>query len=98
MATLTRSFLLSSRLSSSISVEVPRIGEGDFEGSVLRVQGHEIVAEHEIHGDGAEEIVIDGAFAQIDVLAAVARGDGLRLRLLRPGFGESRSVGGRHFR
>src|ERR1035437_3240098 len=40
-------------------VEVPRIGEGDIERAVLRMQRHEIVAEHEIHGDGAEEIVID---------------------------------------
>ena len=67
-------------------VEIPRIGEGDIEGSVLRVQGHEVVTEHQVHGDGAEEIVIDAGFAQIDVLAAVARGDGLRLLLLRPGF------------
>ena len=59
-----------------MSVEVARIGEGDFEGSVLRLQGHEVVAEHQVDGDGAEEVVIDGAFAQVDELAAVARGDG----------------------
>src|ERR1035437_9132754 len=77
-------------------VEIARIGEGDIERAVLRVQRHEIVAEHEIHGDGAEEIVIDARFPQIDILAAVARGNGPRLLGLRPGFRPFGSVRSRH--
>ena len=46
-------------------VEVPRIGQGDVERAVLRVQRHEVVAEHQVHGDGAEEIVVDARFPQI---------------------------------
>ena len=78
-------------------VEVARIGEGDFERSVLGLEGHEVVAEHEVDGDGAEEVVIDGAVAEVDEFAAVAGGDGL-------GFGDfgggGRADGGkreRHF-
>ena len=62
-------------------VEVAGIGEGDFEGSVLRLEGHEVVTEHEVDGDGAEEVVLDGAVAEVDEFAAIAGGDGA-------GFGE----------
>ena len=80
VATLTRSFLCSSSASSSISVEVARIGQRDFERPVLRLHRHEVVAEHQVHRDGPEQIVIDRGFAQIDELAAIARGDRLRRR------------------
>src|ERR1039458_7339939 len=43
-------------------VEIPRIGEGDIQRAVLRVQRHEVVAEHQIHGNGAEQVVIDAGF------------------------------------
>ena len=46
-------------------VEVPRIRQGDVERAVLRVQRHEVVAEHQIHRNGAEKIVIDPRFPQI---------------------------------
>ena len=42
-------------------------------------RGHEVVAEHQVDGNGVEQIVIDGAFAQVDEVAAIARGYGLRL-------------------
>ena len=70
-------------------VEVARIGEGDFEGSVLCLERHEVVTEHEVDRDGAEEVVLDGAVAEVDEFAAVAQGDGLgfgdfvRLRVSR---------------
>ena len=65
-------------------VEIARIGERDIERPVLRLQRHEVVAEHQIDRDGAEQVVIDAGFPQIDELAAVARGDGLRLLLSPP--------------
>ena len=64
-------------------VEVARIGQGDIERAVLRPQRHEVVPEHQVHGDRPEQLVVDGAFPQIDVLAPVPRGH--RARLL--GFG-----------
>ena len=85
VATLTCSFFFSSIDSSSIRFRLPRIGKRDFERSVLGVQRHEVVAEHQVDGDGVEQIVIDLAFAQVDKLAAVARRQGLRLRRLRAG-------------
>ena len=63
------------------------IGEGDFERSVLRLERHEVVAEHEVDGDGAEEVVLDGAVAEVDEFAAIAGGDGL-------GFGDFGGGGG----
>ena len=81
VATLTRSFFLSSDRQLVDQVQIARIGERDLERSVLRVQRHEVVAEHQVDRDGVEQIVIDLAFAQIDVLAAIARRK--RLRLLR---------------
>ena len=67
------------------------------------LEGHEVVAEHEVDGDGAEEVVIDGAFAQVDEFAAVAGGDGLGLGDFGGGggvvdadVGERGFEGGRH--
>ena len=60
-------------------VQVAGVGQGDVERAVLRAQGHEVVAEHQVHRDGPEQIVVDGAFAQVHILAAIARGHGLRL-------------------
>ena len=72
--------------------EVAGVGEGDVEGSVLRAEGHEVVAEHEVDGDGAEEVVIDGAFAEVDEIAAVAGGGGAGLGDF--GFGRGAAVAG----
>ena len=41
-------------------VEVARIGERDIERPVLRLHRHEVVPEHQIHGNRPEQIVIDG--------------------------------------
>ena len=60
--------------------QVARIGQGDIERAVLRVQRHEVVAEHQIDRDRAEQLVIDRPFAQVDVFAAVASRQRVRLR------------------
>ena len=81
VATLTRSFFFSSDRQLVDQVQIARIGQRDLERSVLRVQRNEVVAEHQVDRDRMEQIVIDLAFPQIDVLAAIARRK--RLRLLR---------------
>ena len=78
-------FLLQQQGQFVDQVEVAGIGEGDIQCAVLRVHGHEVVAEHQVHGNGAEQLVVDGSFPQVDVLVAVARGQRLRLRRLRRG-------------
>ena len=55
-------------------VEVARVGEGDIKGAVDGAERYEVVPEHEVNGDAAEEVVVDGAFAEVDVFAAVACG------------------------
>ena len=60
-------------------IQVARIGHSDLEHPVFGVHRHEVVTEHQIDGDGAEQVVVDRGFAQIDVLAAVARRNGLRI-------------------
>ena len=40
-------------------VEVARIGERDIERPVLRLHRHEVVAEHQVDRDRAEQVVID---------------------------------------
>ena len=61
-------------------VEVAGIGERDVQVPVLRLDGHEVVAEHQVDRDGVEQVVIDADFAQVDKIAAVARGQRLGLR------------------
>src|SRR6185312_14701042 len=61
--------------------DLARIGEGDFERSVLRMYRDEVVPEHEIDGNGAEEIGIDARFLQVDEVAAIAAGKSLSMRL-----------------
>ncbi len=61
-------------------VQVARIGQRDVQVPVLRMDGHEVVAEHQVHRDRMEQVVIDADFAQVDKIAAVARGQRLGLR------------------
>ena len=79
VATLTRSFLLSSRPSSSIVLRLRGSARAISRVPFCALQGHEVVTEHQVDRDGAEQVVVDGAVAQVDELAAIARGDGLRL-------------------
>ena len=53
-------------------VEVSRIGEGNVERAVARLQRHKVVAEHQIHWHGAEKVVVDAHFFKVHELAAVA--------------------------
>ena len=75
-------------------VQISRIGKGYFQRPVLRAQRHEIVAEHQIHRDGAEKVVIDGAVAKIDKFAAVARRGSLRFLDFRGSSGAAGREGG----
>src|ERR1700722_10708937 len=54
-------------------VEVARVRQRDVQVPVLRIDGHEVVPEHQVHRDRMEQIVIDADFAQIHKIAAVAR-------------------------
>ncbi len=76
---LDAEFLVQQQAEFVDRVEVARVGEGDFEGSVLRLEGHEVVTEHQVDGNGAEKVVLDGAVAEVDEFAAVAKGGGLGL-------------------
>ena len=78
MATLTRSFLLQQHGQLVDQVEIARIGQGDFERPVVGLHRHEVVAEHQVDRNGAEQVVIDADFAQVDELAVVALGQRLR--------------------
>ena len=51
----------------------------DVECPVVRLQRHEIVAEHQIHRDGAEQIMVDRGVLQIHKLAAIALRERQRL-------------------
>ena len=79
MATLTLSFLPSSTDSSSIRYDLPRIGQGDLECFVLRLQRHEMVPEHQVHRHRAKQFVVDLGGLQIHELAAIALRDRQRL-------------------
>ena len=70
--------------------EIARVGQGDIERPVVPFNGHEVVAEHQVHRDGGEQVVIDADFAQIHELVVVALGHGAGAR----GFLER--IDGRH--
>ena len=56
--------------------ERQRIGQqvhGDGEASITSLfEGHEVVAEHEVHRDFLEEIVVELEIVQIDEFATIA--------------------------
>ena len=59
VATLTCSFLFSSRVSSSIRLRLRGSARAISSVPFCGLHGHEVVAEHQVHGDGAEQVVID---------------------------------------
>ena len=79
VATLTLQLLLQQDGQLVDQVEVAGVGEGDLQGAVFGAQGHEVVAEHQVHRDGAEQLVVDVPLPQVDELAAVAPGQLLGL-------------------
>ena len=44
----------------------------DLERPVLPLNRHEVVAEHQVHGDGMEQVVVDVDFLQIHELMVIA--------------------------
>ena len=59
------------------------IGDGDHQPPVLRLlQRHEVVAEHQVHFDLAEQFVLNVEVLQVHELAAVAARQVLRMRQL----------------
>ena len=60
--------------------EIARVGQGDVERPVVSFDGHEVVAEHQVHRDGGEQVVIDADFPQIHELVVVALGHGAGAR------------------
>jgi hypothetical protein len=54
------------------------VGDGDGEAAFGLLQRHEVVAEHHVHGDGLEELVLDLEVLQVDELGVVAAGEHLR--------------------
>ncbi len=69
--------------------EVARIGQGDFERTVMGLNRHEIVPEHQVDRDGMEQVVIDAGFAKVDELVIVALGHGAGARGFLGGVYES---------
>ncbi len=60
--------------------EVAGIGDGDDHAAVLRLlQRDKVVAEHEVHFDLAEQLMLDVKALQIDKLAAIAARQFLRV-------------------
>ena len=55
-------------------VQIAGVGERDVERAVLGVDRYEVVPEHQVDRNGVEQVVIDADFAEVDKLAAVARG------------------------
>src|SRR5205814_2056020 len=57
------------------------VGDGDAQPPIFLFQRHEVVAEHQIDGDGPKQIVLDVVVLQIDKLAAIATRQILGARL-----------------
>src|SRR6202007_237640 len=90
VATLMESFL-------------PSSGGGDGQHVVVDLEGHEVVSEHQVRGDAANEFGIDALLAEVDKCVAVTLGKLTRdfaLLLLVGRRGDTRShvgmVCGRH--
>ena len=50
-----------------------------IERGVVRLERHEVVAEHQFGGNAAEKLGIDALLAQVDKRAAIALGEPARL-------------------
>ena len=62
-----------------MSCKLAGIGHGDDESGFARFQRNEVVAEHQLGRDAAEQFRIDALLAQIDERAAIALGEALGL-------------------
>ena len=82
MATLICRRLPSSKRQLVGELQLAGIGHGDDQRGVVRLERHEVVAEHQLGGDAAEKFRIDALLAQIDERAAVALGEAAGLLAL----------------
>ncbi len=79
VATRTFSFFWSRMVSSSMRLRLRGSASAISSVPLSRLNGHEVVAEHQVDGDGVEQFVVDVGTAQVDEFVAVARGQFLRL-------------------
>ena len=47
--------------------------------SALLLDGHEVVAEHQLYRNGAQQVMLDLEVLQVDELGAIARGQRFRM-------------------
>src|SRR5580692_3355347 len=76
------------------------IGDGDREPAIFRLlERHEVVAEHQVNGNGFEQIVVQLEVMQVDELAAITPRDILRpFQFLGVGAGRCRPVSAHEYR
>ena len=60
------------------------IADGDDQRVVLLLDGHEVVAEHQFDGDGAQQVVLNLEVFQVDEFGAIAPAPGLQPGRARP--------------
>ena len=53
-------------------LQLARIDHGDHQGRIVRLERHEVVAEHQLGGNAAEKLRVDPLLGEIDERAAVA--------------------------
>ena len=58
------------------------IADGDHQRVLLLLDGHEVVAEHQLHRNRAQQVVLDLEVLQVDELGVIARGQRLGLGAL----------------
>ena len=61
------------------------------------LEGHEVVAKHQLDGDGAQQLVLDLEVLEVDELGVVTVGEGLGLGALVAGVGRGRGCGHGHY-
>ena len=59
--------------------ELRRIGDRDHQRIGPLLEGHEVVAEHQLYRDGAQQVVLNLEVLQVDELGAIARGEHFRM-------------------
>ncbi len=67
------------------------IADGDDQRVVLLLDGHEVVAEHQLDRHGAQQVVLNLEVLQVDELGVIARGQRLRPGRARPRTGGKRN-------
>ncbi len=59
--------------------ELRGIADGDDQRVGPLLEGHEVVAEHQLDGHGAQQVVLNLEVLQVDELGAIARGERFRM-------------------